>query len=55
MDLAGTKANSDGLSVSFECQYIFLMHILQIFFNIFIALYLISKIYNLFFYYIEDI
>ena len=43
MSLAGTKADSDGLSVSFRCLYIFLMHILKIFLNIFIVLYLISK------------
>ena len=43
MGLVGTKATSDGLIGSFECLYIFLMHILEIFLNIFIVLYLIGK------------
>ena len=43
MGLAGTKANSDGLSMSFERLYIILKHILKIFLNIFIVLYLINK------------
>ena len=54
MGLANTKVNSDGLTVSFGCLYIFLMHILKIFMNIFITLYLISENIYLFFYYIED-
>ena len=50
MGLVGTKAKSDRLTGSFGCLYIFLTHIIKIFLNIFIVLYLISKIYNLFFF-----
>ena len=43
MGLISTKLNSDGLTVSFGCLFIFLTHILKIFLDIFIALYLIIK------------
>ena len=43
MGFVGTKANSDGLTVSFECLYFLLTHILKIFLNICIVLYLITK------------
>ena len=43
MGLVGTKANLDELTVSFRCLYTFLTHILKIFLNILIVLYLISK------------
>ena len=43
MGLICTKANSDGLTVSFGYLYIFLTDSLKIFLNIFIVLYLASK------------